>query len=401
MLTARCIRSSLARKTGEASSGMSSRGTPRRGVQSKLMATDGWTAGELMMPRFYPMHAWLAACTFLALWGCAGCGGAGSARESASHRLRETRRLMGVPWTITVHARSAEDAGRALAAAFAEVARLEKILSDYDPASELSRLSAAAPTPQSVPVGDDLWNVLSRAVEIRDATGGSFDPTVGPLTTLWRQSRRSGVLPNPEKLAAAMAAVGSDALVIDQEKRSVSLTRPGMRLDLGGIGMGYAVDRAMAVLHRHGIEAAMIDASGDIAVSGPPPGTTGWRIAVAPIDPTDSASPSETLLLSNAAVTTSGDLFQAAEIDGVRYSHIVDPRTGLGVLGPAAVTVIAADCTTADALATAASVLGPDEALPVIEAFPGCAARFVRIDAGTSRETHSPRWPAQTPQLVE
>jgi thiamine biosynthesis lipoprotein len=130
-----------------------------------------------------------------------------------------------------------------------------------------------------------------------------------------------------------------------------------MRLDLGGIGMGYAADRALEVLERHGIAAAMIDASGDVLVSGPPPGTAGWRIAVAPLGPGDAAGQ---LVLVHTAVTTSGDAFQAVEIDGRRYSHIVDPRTGIGVAGPAAVTVVARDCATADAVATAASVLGPD-----------------------------------------
>jgi thiamine biosynthesis lipoprotein len=286
-------------------------------------------------------------------------------------------------------------------AAFVEVARLEKILSDYDPESELSRLSTLAPTADAVPVSDDLWQVLRRAVEIRDATGGVFDPTVGPLTTLWRQSRRSGVVPKAEKLAAARSAVGSDALVLDPTRRAVALTRPGMRLDLGGIGMGYAVDRALEVLRMHGIDAAMIDASGDIAASGPPPGSGGWRIAVAPLDPRDRSAPTATLSISNAAVTTSGDAFQAVEIDGIRYSHIVDPRTGFGVIGPSAVTVIAADCTTADALATAAGVLGRDEGLRMIAGFPSCAARFVWLEGGKPRETRTANWPAQSSQPAE
>jgi thiamine biosynthesis lipoprotein len=299
---------------------------------------------------------------------------------------------MGVSWTITLFAATPEQAAAAIAAAYAEVARLEAILSDYDPASELSRLSALAPTASPQVVGPDLWRVLNRAVAIRDATAGAFDPTVGPLTSLWRQSRRSGHLPLPQKLAAARAAVGTDALVLVPDRRAVSLTRAGMRLDLGGIGMGYAVDRAMEVLTRHGIAAAMIDGSGDIAVSAAPPGTSGWTIAIAPL----AGSPpiaSESLLLANAAVTTSGDAFQAVEIDGVRYSHIVDPLTGLGVVGPTAVTVIAPDCATADALATAASVLGPQRGLQAVSTTPGCSARFVWSVDGKATEARSPEWP--------
>ena len=304
---------------------------------------------------------------------------------------------MGVPWTITVYASEAA-AHAAIAAAFAEISRLEGILSDYDPDSELSQLSAAAPTSSPVAVGDDLWRVLSTAVAWRDRSGGAFDPTVGPLTTLWRQARRSGVMPRADKLAAARQAVGPDMLVLDEDRRTAMLVAPAMRLDLGGIGMGYAIDRGMEVLAERGIGSAMIDASGDIAVSGPPPGVAAWTIEVAALAGGGDGRRPMTLELVDAAVTTSGDAFQAVEIDGVRYSHVVDPRTGLGVAGPAAVTVIAADCTTADAVATAANVLGAEAGLAFVETVPGAAARFVMSSDGGQRERHSSRWPAQLAQ---
>jgi len=162
--------------------------------------------------------------------------------------------------------------------------------------------------------------------------------------------------------------------------------------------MGYAIDRGMEVLAERGIGSAMIDASGDIAVSGPPPGATAWTIEVAALAGGGDGRRPMTLELVDAAVTTSGDAFQAVEIDGVRYSHVVDPRTGLGVAGPAAVTVIAADCTTADAVATAASVLGAEAGLAFVETVPGAAARFVMSSDGGQCETHSTRWPAQLAQ---
>jgi thiamine biosynthesis lipoprotein len=346
-----------------------------------------------MIHTVYPTVAVLAACILLVVGGC---GRQKPADEGAPARIRETRRLMGVPWTITVYAGEAA-AHAAIAAAFAEISRLEGILSDYDPGSELSQLSAASPTSAPVAVGDDLWRVLSTAVAWRDRSGGAFDPTVGPLTTLWRQARRSGVMPRADKLAAARQAVGPDTLVLDVNRRTAMLVAPAMRLDLGGIGMGYAIDRGMEVLAERGIGSAMIDASGDIAVSGPPPGKAAWTIEVAAGDGGDGRRPM-TLELVDAAVTTSGDAFQAVEIDGVRYSHVVDPRTGLGVAGPAAVTVIAADCTTADAVATAANVLGPEAGLAFVETVPGAAARFVMSNDGEQRETHSTRWPAQFTQ---
>ncbi len=310
-------------------------------------------------------------------------------------RISGGRKLMGVPWTVTVHAATAAAGERRVAAALDEVERLEAILSDYRPDSELSRLSAAAPMESPVPVSDEMWAVLTRAVAFRDASDGAFDPTVGPLTTLWRQSRRSGALPTPAKLDAARAAVGAGALVLVETPRGVRLTRPRMRLDLGGIGMGYAIDRALAILSEQGIDSALVDASGDVGASAPPPGEEGWRIAIDPIPGTPAAMTGQ-ILLANAAITTSGDARQSVAIGGRRYSHIVDPRTGIGIDGPAAVTVIAADATTADALATAANVLGPVRGRTLLENQAGCAGRFVSVDGEGERivrEVQTSRWP--------
>ncbi len=342
-----------------------------------------------MISRFYRT----SAITTLAL-AFALANGISPAKDPgvAGERISETRRLMGVPWTVSVYAADQATGSRAIAAAFTEISRLERVLSDYQPASELSQLSARAAEPEPIVVSDDLWQVLVRAEEFRRRADGAFDISVGPLTSLWRQSRRSGHLPRADKLAAARAAVGPGAVEFHADRQAVRLPKAGSRLDPGGIGMGYAADRALDVLEAHGIEAALIDASGDVVVSGPPPGTTGWRIAVAPLEPGGEA---ETLVLTHAAVTTSGDAYQAVEIEGIRYSHIVDPRTGLGVPGPAAVTVIAADATTADALATAASVLGPEAAPAVIATYPDTSARFVWRTAGDVRTSTTGPWPGQ------
>ena len=318
----------------------------------------------------------------------AGCGPPSAAGPVA--RLSQTRRIMGVPWVITVHASDRESGEQAVAAAFTEIERLNGILSDYDADSELSRLSAAAPTAEPVPVGDDLWRVLVAAEAFRERSGGGFDIAVGPLTTLWRQSRQSEKLPRPDKLALARAAVGAGSIELVIERQAVRLPKPGTRLDAGGIGRGYAADRVIKILADHGITSALIDSSGDVLASGPPPGAAGWTIAVAPLRPGGEA---ESLVLAHAAVATSGDAYQAVEIGGVRYSHIVDPRTGIGVPGPAAVTVVAADATTADALATAASVLGATAGPALIASFPGTSARFAWQEAGASQTLVTPGWP--------
>ncbi|NBW85734.1 MAG: hypothetical protein EBR23_02620, partial [Planctomycetia bacterium] len=223
---------------------MSSRGTLRSGVQSKVMATAGREAGSLMARSVYRT----ARFTVLAATLAAGC--TGGAEPDQEVRVTASRRLMGMPWSITVYAASSAAGHAAIAAGFAEVARLERVLSDYDPDSELSRLSAQAPMAAAIPVSADLWHVLRHAAELQAATDGAFDITVGPLTSLWRQARRTGVAPDSARLAAARRAVGRETLALDDRRQAVRLIQPGMRLDPGGIGAGYAADRAMEELER-------------------------------------------------------------------------------------------------------------------------------------------------------
>jgi thiamine biosynthesis lipoprotein len=151
-----------------------------------------------------------------------------------------------------------------------------------------------------------------------------------------------------------------------------------MRLDLGAIAKGYAVDAALRVLKERGIRSALVGGAGDMAASDPPPDKKGWRIAVAPLDATN-APPTRYVLLSHQGIATSGDLFQRLEIDGKRYSHIVDPHTGVGLTDHSLVTVIARDCVTADGLSTTVSVLGPERGLKLVERTQGAAAHIVQM----------------------
>jgi thiamine biosynthesis lipoprotein len=210
---------------------------------------------------------------------------------------------------------------------------------------------------------------------------------------LWRRARRTGELPAAQQLARARGLTGYRKLHLDGQARSVRLERIGMRLDLGGIAKGFAADEAIAVLKRHGINSALVAAGGDIAVSGPPPGAAGWLIAIAPPGSSERP-PRQHLLLRAAAVSTSGDAEQYVEVSGVRYSHVVDPRTGLGVVGHSSVTVVAPDGTTSDALATAASVLGPGRGLKLIDSTEGAAALFIQATGQGSQSFESKRWHA-------
>jgi thiamine biosynthesis lipoprotein len=297
---------------------------------------------------------------------------------------------MGTAFRVVLYAPSADVAERAARAAFARVAELDGILSDYKPDSELMALCRKAGGPP-VPVGPDLFRVLSSAQEWARRSGGAFDATVGPAVQVWRRARRLSEKPPEPALAAARALVGHDKLQLDATRQAARLAAAGMRLDLGGIAKGFAADEAQAVLKAHGITRALVAAGGDIVVSGPPPDRGGWSVEIALAEPLrDPAQPP--LTLRDVGVSTSGDAEQFVILDGVRYSHIVDPRTGIALTGRSGVTVIAANGTTSDALATAVSVLGPREGLALVDATPGAAAWITsETPAGIERRP-SKRW---------
>jgi thiamine biosynthesis lipoprotein len=187
-------------------------------------------------------------------------------------------------------------------------------------------------------------------------------------------------LPEAGRLAKARLSVGYAKMQLDPVSHSVKLLAPDMRLDLGGIAKGYAVDQALRVLSRRGITNALVSAGGDIAVSEPPPGQEGWRIELPPLD-ASNAPPARYVRLSHAGISTSGDLFQRLDINGIRYSHIVDPRTGIALTDHSLVTVIAPDDFTADGLTKVMSVLNPKEAQEFIRHAPDVAVRIVRKPA--------------------
>ncbi|MCA9112489.1 MAG: FAD:protein FMN transferase [Planctomycetaceae bacterium] len=282
---------------------------------------------------------------------------------------------MAIPVRITVYAADEPTANQASQAAYARFRQLDRILSHYDPDSELSQLCKQAVVGQPTKVSRELFTVIAAAEYVSQQSEGAFDATVGPLMDLWRKSRKAGILATDIELAEARQKVGYQYVSLDPDAQTVTFLREGIRLDLGGIAKGYAADEALRVLREQGIERALIDAGGDIVAGAPPPGKESWLIGIAPLDTSDAA-PTRFLQLSHCAVATSGDSVQFVEIDGVRYSHILDPRTGLGLTSHSSVTVIAHDGITADAWASAVSVLGAEkgvsaltQSVPTAEAF--------------------------------
>jgi FAD:protein FMN transferase len=297
---------------------------------------------------------------------------------------------MGTLFRIICYAPGADVAARASNAAFERIAKLDNIMSDYHPASELMLLCQRSGGPP-VEVSEDLFNILAESQIMAERSGGAFDITVGPIVRLWRRARRQREMPDPLRLAQALELVGCEKIQLEETTRSARLTRKGMLLDLGGIAKGYAADEALKVLKHYGMESVLVAAGGDIAVSTPPPGKRGWNIGISSLEPS-SKPPRQFLLLQDAAVSTSGDAEQYVEINGKRYSHIVDPKTGIGLIGRSRVTVIAPNGTTSDSLATAVSVLGPERGLALIDATEGAAALILQMTEQGLRSSCSKRW---------
>jgi thiamine biosynthesis lipoprotein len=219
---------------------------------------------------------------------------------------------------------------------------------------------------------------------------GAFDVTIGPVIRIWRRARRLHELPEPEKVKAAQELVGYKLMKFDPEHRAIELTKAGMRIDLGGIAKGYAAEEALKVLRKEGVTRAVVHAGGDMAIGDPPPGKPGWTLGVAP--PDAGAKPSIYLSLKQTSVACSGDTWQYAVIGDKRYSHIVDPKTGIGLTDHSSVTIVAPDGLTADALSTAVSVLGPERGLKLIDATPGVAGYILRAPDGKIHAHASSRW---------
>jgi thiamine biosynthesis lipoprotein len=301
----------------------------------------------------------------------------------ALRRFEAVEPHMGTLVRVTVYTPDEQSAKSAFRAAFGRIAALDRILSDYPPDSELNQLTGAAPN-RPVRVSEELFAVLHASQKLARATDGAFDVTQGPVIRLWRDARRRGRLPDPAALEEAAERSGFRKLRLDAGDRTATLGMAGMALDVGAIGKGYAASEAVATLTRSGVRSALVAVSGDIAFSDAPPGRRGWRIAIDPVG---------VLELTNAAVSTAGSREQHLDVDGRRYSHIIDPSSGMGVVDDLTVTVLARHGIDADGLDTAASVLGTARGLALIDAYPGAAGVIVERRGTESRVITSKRFP--------
>jgi thiamine biosynthesis lipoprotein len=295
--------------------------------------------------------------------------------------IRRSRLMMGTVVEIMAGGLKTSKLETAVDAAFAEIARLDKLLSRHHQGSDVSHLSVDG---NGSKVAAETVEVLALGLDVAQRSGGAFDLTLGRLKALWGFDTEAPRIPGHEELAAALAGIGPTALSLQGQQ--VWKRTPGLQVDLGGVAKGYAVDRAISVLKQHGVSSAAVNAGGDMYLLGQRP-QRAWRIGIQ--HPRQKESVLETLQIRDQAVVTSGDYERFFEQEGVRYHHIFDPNSGLPAQGCQSVTIITGSVALGDALATAVFVLGPEAGLQLLAQYPDTEGLIVAAD-GTLHS--SPGW---------
>jgi thiamine biosynthesis lipoprotein len=291
------------------------------------------------------------------------------------------RAVMGTFARVVAVAKDSSVADSAVEAAFAQLRNVDELMSDYKSDSEIGAVNRAAYR-SAVKVSRPTFEVLQKAIYFSELSDGAFDVTVGPLVDLWRSAADANSVPTEVELQQARSKVGYKKLLFDANEMSVRFAVDGMRLDLGGIAKGYAIDKAIEAMHKGGALGGMVDIGGDIRCFGvPTKGKTHWLIGLQdPNRAKDWLATGETSLvlkLRHDAIATSGDYRRFVLIDGQRYSHILNIKTGRGSRGLSSVTIICKRAIDADALATAVSVMGPEKGLALIENLPDTEAILI------------------------
>ena len=287
---------------------------------------------------------------------------------------------MAVPVRVILYAETEAVADACAEAVYRRFDEINASMSDYDPSSEILQLGVdndlrfrkdSCCDDGWRTISDDLFAVLQYSRYYAELSDGAFDVSVSPLVQLWRRAKRLRRMPSREEIENVRSLVGSHLWELDDSggQKRVRLHRARMRFDFGAIAKGYAVDQAFELIQAQGIRSVLVDAGGDMRLGDPPPGEPGWNVGMV-----EAAAQT----LSNISVATSGDMFQYFEVDDKRYSHIIDPKTGMPLVDSCTVTILAGTATESDALASVVSVLGPDRGIALIDRIPGTKAMVVQ-----------------------
>jgi thiamine biosynthesis lipoprotein len=323
-----------------------------------------------------------------------------SAPPAHAQWLTGEEAIMGTAIRVELWADDEATGEAAIAAVMAEMHRIDRAMSPYKPESELSRINREA-AERPVPISQEMFDILSRSIEFSKISGGAFDITFSSVGYLYDYRRH--IKPTDKEIEQALPGIDYRHIQLDARKRTVRFARPGVRIDLGGIGKGHAVDNGIALLKKRGITQAIVTAGGDSRVLGDRGGRP-WMVGIR--DPRRKDNMVAVIPLINSAISTSGDYERYFEVDGERYHHILNPKTGRSATGVHSVSVIGPDATTTDGLTKPVFILGPEKGLRLIESIPGIDAVIIDADGkmfyssglqGRKQESSGPAKSTSTP----
>lgn len=295
--------------------------------------------------------------------------------QSKSHT--EVLLLMGSRFEITAVSTNQIKAKHAIKTGIAEIKRIEQLISSWDEHSQTSEIIRNAGI-KPVVVNQELFNLIRRSKKISDLTHGAFDISYASMDKVWKFDGSINSLPNPADIAASVSKINYKNIILDKDKTSVFLKNKGMKIGFGAIGKGYAANKALELMSKMNLDGALVNASGDLISWGKDEGGKNWRIGIA--NPKEKNHIFSWLNIDETAVVTSGNYEKFIMIDGKRYSHIIDPRTGYPVKGISSVSIICPNAELADALATSVFVLGKENGLKLINKLKGIECILVTDD---------------------
>ena len=319
----------------------------------------------------------------------------GTGQKQELKLFKKASLSMGTVFEATIYAPDKYVAEKTFNDVFQEINRLDYLMSNYKKESVLSELNKNA-SAEPANCNKELASVIEQSLQYSDITDGAFDITIGPLMKKWGFFKKKGRIPGKEELESVLESVSYKNIIIEEKTikslaknpgtvKTVFFKNPDTRIDLGGIGKGYAVDRAVSVLKQNGISSALINFAGNIYTFGTPPGKESWVIGLQ--HPRESEGLLGTFEIKDKAVSTSGDYEKFFTIEGKRYSHIIDPRTGYPVKGIVSVTIVTDNATRADALSTGVFVLGLEKGMALIEKLQDVEGIIIYEDTGSKLST--------------
>ncbi|RKR07930.1 thiamine biosynthesis lipoprotein [Maribacter vaceletii] len=280
---------------------------------------------------------------------------------------KQTMKLMGSRFDITVVAKDSIKASSYITLAVSEITRIEKLISSWDKNSETTLVNKNAGI-APVKVSKELYDLIERSISISKLTDGAFDISYASMDKIWQFNGSMTQMPNTKQIKQSVAKVGYKNIILNKEKSTVYLKQEGIKIGFGAIGKGYAADKAKALLVKKGVASGIINASGDMNTWGKQPNGEEWKVAIT--NPMNKNKAFALLPITNGAVVTSGNYEKFVMLNGKRYSHIIDPRTGYPSSGIISVTVFAPKAELADALATSVFVMGKEVGLNRINQLP-------------------------------